>query len=955
MTKYQYTYHKEGGMKMKKELKKILSAVIACSMLSGTASVFAENVVKVTKVEVLGGDGTAVETYTDDLTDIKLTPEQMLQVTLNVESTEENQSDKAVFVSFLSYMTEGTLSNDTVQYVAQRLAENGSATIKFRPRASLGEGTFAAKSGATDAKTAAVFNYEVKTADKIITLTGKKNSIKANSTEDATFVIGDFAGEDYSGFAVYIDESETALDSGKYTIEKTDNELVLAVKHENFADKKAGSKIKVTVKHDGYVDISGEIAITDAVWNVTLNNNGGELAEGSTAVTSYTSGTAETLPILTKEHYTFDGWCVNKDCTDTPIKVIPADATGDKTYYAKFTAETYRINYELNGGTVADDAKVENYKYGEGAVLPTPAREHYKFDGWYTTPDFQGEKTEKITAEDFDAKTYYAKWSGEEYTVKLNPNGGTIADGKNVTEYTYATSVQLPTSEDMTNTGYYFAGWYDNEEFNGEPISAISVTDFGDKTYYAKWNKNAPTEYLITFVDYDGTELQKGNVNVGEMPTCDVPTRKSDDKYDYKFEKWTPEITAVTDNATYTAVYTQTARTYTVTLNVNEGSIAEGKDVTSYTYGTAVTLPIPTKEHYTFEGWYEKADFTGTAVTGISAVSTGDKTYYAKWSGKEYRVTLDTNGGKINGENVTEYQYGTLVTLPTDVTRENYTFAGWYDSSDSKVTQISADDFGDKEFKAKWTGNKYKITYELDGGTLADNAVKEYEYGKGITTLPTPVKDGYTFGGWYDNAELDGDAVNGIAADSVNDKKLYAKWLTNVTTYKIDYELNGGKFAETPAGEYVQGVGAVLPAPVKDGYTFGGWYDNTELTGEKVTSILADAAGDKKFYAKWFMNNTEIEVLDNFKDKLTVKKLAEDDGTVTITVTAKDNSQIPLLKMYRAVYVVENGKIYMAEVEEIENNNNVFKLTAKALSDGEIAKVMLWCEDNKVPVIKVIN
>ena len=78
--------------------------------------------------------------------------------------------------------------------------------------------------------------------------------------------------------------------------------------------------------------------------------------------------------------------------------------------------------------------------------------------------------------------------------------------------------------------------------------------------------------------------------------------------------------------------------TYQVNLNAMGGSIAAGHDVTSYTYGTAVTLPdstYVTKSSNTFAGWYTDSAYTGDPVTEISATATGDKTFYAKWTPSE--------------------------------------------------------------------------------------------------------------------------------------------------------------------------------------------------------------------------------------------------------------------------------------------------------------------------------
>ena len=73
------------------------------------------------------------------------------------------------------------------------------------------------------------------------------------------------------------------------------------------------------------------------------------------------------------------------------------------------------------------------------------------------------------------------------YTVTLNPNEGTIADGKNVTGYVRGTVTALPTAADITREGYLFKGWYEDANFSDSPVTAITATDMGDKTFYAKW------------------------------------------------------------------------------------------------------------------------------------------------------------------------------------------------------------------------------------------------------------------------------------------------------------------------------------------------------------------------------------------------------------------------------------------------------------------------------------
>lgn len=506
---------------MKKSVKKLLTGMIISSMLSSSFNVLAANNVEIKGISVLENDK-VVATFEPTDGNIQLTPEQMLQVTVSVKGDEM----ESVYASFLSNSNNKDISNATVQYVAQKaIGEDNTATFKFRPRKSVGQGSFIAKSGATGAEKAATFNYMVKEEDKTMTLTGKNNIIKANEIADATFVVTptSFTGEDYTGFSVYIDDSSTALATDKYKIEKVENELILTVKHENFANKVSGDKIKVTVKHNGYMDASGEITILDAVYNVTLNTNGGVLANESDNITNYTHGTVVTLPTPTKVGYKFEGWYENKDFTGNKVTMITADSEGDKVYYAKWIAETYAISYELNDGIIADGENVTSYTYGVGATLPTPTKAHYKFGGWYEKSDFSGESVKTIRTNEIGAKTYYAKWIADTYKVTLNTQGGTIADDKNITSYEYGTTVKLPTSEDITKADYHFNGWYDNAEFTGTALTEISDRAIGDKVFYAKWRKESIVENLEVLDAFknkvDVTKLidEQGNTTVTVM------------------------------------------------------------------------------------------------------------------------------------------------------------------------------------------------------------------------------------------------------------------------------------------------------------------------------------------------------------------------------------------------------------------------------------------------------
>jgi len=145
------------------------------------------------------------------------------------------------------------------------------------------------------------------------------------------------------------------------------------------------------------------------------------------------------------------------------------------------------------------------------------------------------------------------------------------------------------------------------------------------------------------------------------------------------------------------------------------------------------------------------------------------------------------------------------------------------------------------------TANGYRINYVLNGGNLPPGFWDYYT--QGVTfTLPIPLRAGYVFGGWYNNVNFFGSAITTIPATSTGDKTYYAKWIPQ---YSITYTLNGGT---NPAGApttYRSDQITILPTPTRSGYTFGGWFDNAQLTGSSISSIGLGSSGDKAFWAKW--------------------------------------------------------------------------------------------------------
>ena len=162
-------------------------------------------------------------------------------------------------------------------------------------------------------------------------------------------------------------------------------------------------------------------------------------------------------------------------------------------------------------------------------------------------------------------------------------------------------------------------------------------------------------------------------------------------------------------------------------------------------------------------------------------VCTAGETPVETWS-----ITYVTDGGTINGEYPTTYTKGTVTVLPTDVTKDGYTFLGWFNAAEGgdKVTQIEATETGNKTFYAYWQKNEtpvktWSITYVADGGVINSSYPTSYVEGT-VTVLPTNVtKPGYTFLGWF-TAYSGGVQVKQIEATETGEKTFYARWQKNV-------------------------------------------------------------------------------------------------------------------------------------------------------------------------------
>ena len=260
-----------------------------------------------------------------------------------------------------------------------------------------------------------------------------------------------------------------------------------------------------------------------------------------------------------------------------------------------------------------------------------------------------------------------------------------------------------------------------------------------------------------------------------------------------------------------------TAPTYTVTLHANGGTINNG-NVTEYTYGVGATLPTAddmTYTGYTFKGWYDNENLTGSPVTAIGGTETGNKEYWAKWEINQYTITVKPENGKAD---ITITQdYGTPITAPADPTREGYTFKGW----DKEIPKTMPAE--NMTVKAQWEINQYTISFDTNGGS--EIAPITQDYGTNITAPANPTRKGYTFKGW------DKEIPATMPAENITVK---AQW--EINQYTIAFDTNGG----SEIAPITQDYGTEITAPdnpTREGYTFIGWDRDIPVTmpAENIT------------------------------------------------------------------------------------------------------------------------
>ena len=430
----------------------------------------------------------------------------------------------------------------------------------------------------------------------------------------------------------------------------------------------------------------------------------------------YTIGGMTPQVSAIKCEYYSDSFAITEDEVVQAITVKNAYWNSDVTAREICLENKYAVLFDGNGATSGSMERQLFYSGTGGRLNPDLfVKECYNFIGWNTKADGSGE----TYANGATIRSLTDAADGEVTLYaqwELTPYKITyeLNGGiaiPNPTSYNYEQTV---TFAEPTRAGYQFAGWYEDADLT-QKIDQIKVGSTGDKTLYAKW---LPNQYSICF---------NGNGNdSGQME----------------------EMTGLAYDAEY-----------------------------------QLTGNLFQKKYYTFVNWNTKADGSGetyadgAAIRNLTDEMNGEVTLYAQWEPRQYKIVYKLNGGKNNKKNPATYtKYTGAITLKKP-TRTGYTFKGWYSNKKctKKVTGIKKGATGTKTFYAKWQKKKYKINYQLNGGTNSSKNPTSYTVTSKTVKLKAPKKNGYVFKGWYTDKKCK-KKITKIKKGSVGNLTLYAKW-----------------------------------------------------------------------------------------------------------------------------------------------------------------------------------
>ncbi len=562
--------------------------------------------------------------------------------------------------------------------------------------------------------------------------------------------------------------------------------------------------------------------LTKATYSINFNANGGSF-QGVTPVGEYQFGNADSVQYHAGSGEWKDGlpvpqraghdlaWNVydangsrlgDGTVTDAAglIKLLNDEGyAGDLSLIAAWTAEVYTVWFSANGGTftvpeggivgikfyAADKTEVTEanhtavyftmeVQYGTvpnpPVALDAPQQIGYIFLGWRTSQNMI--LTEVTSEGQYSQKSpIQAYWTEGKYSITFVPNGGTTID--DITGISYGANLsELLAKKIPTRTGYRFTGWYTDSKCE-QPVGDTMPSK--DLVLYAKWEVNSYTLTLNIAINGGTVDAQ----TIADALKLNVTA-----------------VRVESAEGGYTVKITVPYETNLSALNtIAFGGYRLSGTWTHKTDGKVFLTFMPA-DNYEVSGTFTTPEKPSESVT-VTFYLTDDTVYYS---------TTVTSGTAIDNNN-----------LPPP-TRTGYTFIEWRTAEGEKfefTTQIDED----TTLYAHWKANEYTVTLRGEGVNLDPNPIEvafgtELLWGTENAPLPVPARGGYTFEGWYLDADFSTTAKGTfMPAYGIT---LYAKW--EATEYSIVFEwgLESEKTTVTIDGAYnsaldLSSVGGAVP------------------------------------------------------------------------------------------------------------------------------------------------
>lgn len=518
----------------------------------------------------------------------------------------------------------------------------------------------------------------------------------------------------------------------------------------------------------------------------------------------------------------------------------------DIVIYVSTGPKKYTISLDVKGGTL-NSANTIIVNDGEKIPqLPVPTKKGYIFGGWYTpngTPVVNGTVISSNIS-------IFANWERAKVNVTFDYNDGVTSPKTSELFVGDMYTVTEPKRE-----FYEFVGWYTAKEGGSLVTAQTEISNVNKHTLYARWKIKTVT---VTY-DSCGGILSGDKTITYELGTAykSITATRSG----YTFMGWytkengagdrVPDLSKVSNEKNHTLYAFWSNSSVKIKFDSMGGStVSYINAVYNGKYGV---LPVTSKKGYEFTGWYTEKE-GGKQITETSVVNvTSEHTLYAHWEAATYSVYFDAAGGTCGTSSKNVKYNNTYGELPVP-TKKGYIFEGWYTGS-SGGTKINADSTvsitSDQTLYARWSALNYTITFETNGGTCGTSS-KEVKYDGTYGYLPTPIRTGYTFKGWYTDQNWSNKITSETVVNIVANQTLYAKW--EAISYTVTFDACGGSCDTNSKNVVYDSTYGTLPTPTRTGYVFAGWYTGKSWGTNVLPETVVNITSNQTLYAQWTVN-----------------------------------------------------------------------------------------------------